>query len=276
MFSVVMPVYNHAPYLVEAVHSALRSSLVTEVLMVDDGSKDVSRQVISQLAKRYPERVRDLSDPDSGNLDAPGRYNQLIPQCKNRWISILNSDDAFAAGRFEVLAPVISRDGVEFAFGNLLVCNTHGEVFAQKRAFIDPEYPFETTDGEALNPQKARLTSSLLCQNFIATTSNMVFTKELFQKVGGFRKYRYCHDWDFAIRATLVGVARYIPTPLALYRVHSSNTISENAAAVKSEVRGMFDALRADVSSLDEDQQYAPWLRSNRYLASFSNGCGST
>lgn len=266
MFSVVMPVYNHAPYLVEAVHSALRSPLVTEVLMVDDGSKDGSPQIISQLAKRYPAQVRDLSDPASGNLDAPGRYNQLIPQCKNRWISILNSDDAFAPGRFEVLAPVITRAGIEFAFGNLLVCNSRGDVFAQKRAFIDPEYPFETTVGETLNPLRDQLACGLLSQNFIATTSNMVFSKELFQKVGGFRPYRYCHDWDFALRATLIGVAKYMPTPLALYRVHSSNTISESTEAVKSEVRRMFDVLRAEIRSLNEDPQFAPWLASNRYL----------
>lgn len=261
-----MPVYNHAPYLVDAVHSALRSSLVTEVLMVDDGSRDESPRIISHLAKRYPSVVRDLTDPASGNLDAPGRYNQLIPQCKNRWVSILNSDDAFAPGRFETIAPVISRSGINFACGNLLVCDAQGDVFAQKRGFVDPEYPFRTTAGETLNPKDTPLSCSLLSQNFIATTSNMVFDKDLFRKVGGFRSYRYCHDWDFAIRAAILGAPKYIPTPLALYRVHSSNTISESANAVTCEVKKMFGNLRAEIGSLDEDPQFGPWLASNRYL----------
>ena len=54
MFSVVIPVYNHARFLEKAVASAIESELVKEVLLCDDGSSDNSAQICAQIAKRNP------------------------------------------------------------------------------------------------------------------------------------------------------------------------------------------------------------------------------
>ena len=50
MFSVVIPVYNHAAFLRETVCSALQSPLATEVLLLDDGSTDGSRELAAEMA----------------------------------------------------------------------------------------------------------------------------------------------------------------------------------------------------------------------------------
>lgn len=46
MFSVCFPSFNHEAYLVDATLSALRSLLVTEILVLDDGSQDRSVQLL--------------------------------------------------------------------------------------------------------------------------------------------------------------------------------------------------------------------------------------
>ena len=62
MFSVVIPVFNHERYLAECVLSAVRSPLVEEVLLLDDGS---SRWERSSLPKSLPagalRKVRDVT-----------------------------------------------------------------------------------------------------------------------------------------------------------------------------------------------------------------------
>src|SRR5262245_36101399 len=124
MFSVVVPVYNHEAYVVEAVTSAARSALVTEVLLVDDGSQDRSRDIVSSLARSNPRLIRDLTVPTEGNLGAHTRLNQLVEAARNEWIAVLNSDDAFVPGRFETITAHLKRGApADFICGYLLIMN---------------------------------------------------------------------------------------------------------------------------------------------------------
>ena len=72
-------------------------------------------------------------------------------------------------------------------------------------------------------------------QNYIVTTSNMIFRKSLHARIGGFRNYRYVHDWDFALQAMQLGHSAYIPRFLTAYRIHAQNTIGENEQRARSE-----------------------------------------
>jgi hypothetical protein len=51
--------------------------------------------------------------------------------------------------------------------------------------------------------------------------------RSAFDAIGPFRPYRYCHDWDFLLRA--IGRARigWLRAPLLSYRLHGANTIGE-------------------------------------------------
>ena len=86
----------------------------------------------------------------------------------------------------------------------------------------------------------------LLNQNFIATTSNMVFTKTLHGRIGGFRDYRYCHDWDFALRSSFDGDIAWCPQYLSVYRIHGTNTIADAKDRIRVEVQRMFRMIEAD------------------------------
>src|SRR5690349_17066092 len=126
MFSVVIPVFNHEKYVEQSVRSALRSSLVTEVLVADDGSTDLSAKIIARLASAEPGRVRDLSGPDPENRGAHNRLNQLVNAARCDWVAPLNSDDVFVNGRFEKLIEHPQFASSDFVFGNLLLMNERG------------------------------------------------------------------------------------------------------------------------------------------------------
>lgn len=70
-------------------------------------------------------------------------------------------------------------------------------------------------------------------QNIMAITTNMVFVKALHAQLGGFQDLRYCHDWDFALRAGLCAQLHYVPAMVAKYRLHSGNTIKEASDRVQ-------------------------------------------
>lgn len=267
MFSAIVPVYNHAEYLGSAVESALRSRWVQEVLLVDDGSHDGSADLAAELARRAPERVRDLTEAGGANHGAAQRLNQLVSEARADWIAVLNSDDAFVPGRFDVLRTLIRGRRGDFFCGQLLIMNEEGRLIGTKRGVLEPEYPFPADFAPHERSLRGEVTELLGNQNFIATTSNMVFHRDLHGRVGGFKDLRYSHDWDFALRASLQGTAVYVPHFLTIYRAHARNTIKEDQDRNTLEVRRLFDEFVADFPELRERPGFALAMRGNHYLA---------
>lgn len=275
MFSVVIPVFNHAPFLTHAVESAVRDPLVAEVLVVDDGSCDGSDGVIQRLSALYSDCVRDIGDRKGTNRGAHERLNELVAAAKCEWIAVLNSDDAFVPSRFTTVLRAMRDRTVEFVSGWILVMNAYGRVFGRKRGWLDPEYPFPEPlrleedvehSGGWEDVDAERFIAKLLNQNFIATTSNMVFTRSLWERVGGFRDYRYCHDWDFAIRAATNARVAWCRQYLTKYRSHHTNTISESPESVRSEVQAMFCRLQEDGCVKAATSLWQTAVAENRYL----------
>jgi glycosyltransferase involved in cell wall biosynthesis len=271
VFSVLIPVYNHAEYVTEALTSALRSTLVDEVLLVDDGSQDHSREVILCLSRSMPDKVCDLTGKVVHNRGAHERLNQLVGAARNEWVAILNSDDVFVPGRFETIAAHIKiGNKCDFIYGDLIIVNTDGVVVGTKRGLAQPEYahPFSGLSQAELDSQP--LSDLLANQNFIATTSNMIFRRSLHERIGGFAPFRYVHDWAFALRAGAAGNPLYLPHFLTKYRVHGSNTINESKERIVTEVKTLFEQFVAEHPECMRRPLFRRALEGNRYLGGTS------
>src|SRR3984885_7059408 len=199
MFSVVVPVYNHERYLEQALLSALSSRLVGEILVVDDGSADRSPEMLRRLSRGFAPRIVDLTVKGEGNKGAHYRLNQLIEAARGEWIAVLNSDDEFVSSRFDVLRSLIRANRSDFISGALLIQDHVGGLIGTKQGIASPEYPLSIRFNDTSTLFTSEMLVLLCNQNFIATTSNMTFRTSLFRRVGGFRDFRYVHDWDFAL-----------------------------------------------------------------------------
>jgi len=264
MFSVVIPSYNHERYLSEAILSAASEQLVSEILVADDGSSDDSIDIIERLASIHGDKVKNLTRYPVQNIGAHAMLNMLVSRARCSWVAVLNSDDRFVAGRFSALRNRLRLSQVEFCFGNIAIMDSDGAVIGRKRAFHDPQFAFPRGE-ETIGTGTRGLLKRLFCQNYIATTSNMVFTKRLWEAVGGFREYRYAHDWDFAMRAMILGEAAYLPEYICCYRVHATNTIKESRSKQDEEVRRIFSSVKDDFGPeiFEEMRRY---LAANEYL----------
>jgi glycosyltransferase involved in cell wall biosynthesis len=250
MFSVVIPIYNHAKFVRQAIWSALRCPLVKEILVIDDGSKDGSHKIAANMARAHSGRVRDLTPPSGGNRGAHHRLNELVELAQCEWVAVLNSDDTFVSGRFEGIVRDPEFSECDFVFGNVLLMNERGALIGAKRGPLDSWAPFRPSVDLARMVAERRYLELLAHQNYLITTSNMVFRKSLHARIGGFRPYRYVHDWDFALRAMLLGRGAYIRRFLTAYRIHPRNTILENEQRAIIEMRSMLDNFGAEFSSL--------------------------
>lgn len=266
MFSVVIPVYNHRPYVAEGLVSALRSRLVTEILVVDDGSRDGSAALLERLAAPHGGRVRNLTPPEGGNAGAHNRLNQLVEAASQPWIAVLNSDDAFLPERFAVAAMRVRKTAIDFLTGHILIMDEDGRPLGRKRGPLSPEFPFPAELDVSGLMAAGDLLPLLANQNIIATTSNMMFTKALWQRIGGFADYRYVHDWDFALRAIALGTPAYLPLYLTRYRVHISNTIRESTEAVDRETTKVFQCFFKDFPELAARPEVKLAISGNQHL----------
>jgi glycosyltransferase involved in cell wall biosynthesis/GT2 family glycosyltransferase len=273
MFSVIIPVYNHKRYLREAVESALGSSLVQEILVIDDGSTDGSAELVQTISQQYGPLVKLLPGGPAGNMGAHERLNQLCHAAAGPWIAVLNSDDQFCANRFDLVHDIARIQKSNFVAGTMLIIDESSSIIGTKRGHFEPEYPlpFELQN---ININKELNLFKILCsQNIIASTSNMLFTKDLYRKLGGFRDLRWCHDWDFALRACLEGKAIFSAHPLTKYRAHATNTIKDPSPHVDGEVVRLFAWLLEEYPWIDKDPSMIVALGSNRHLGHYVRDC---
>lgn len=113
--SVIIPVYNAAPYVEQAVLSALEQPETGEVLLIEDGSPDGSLAVCQRLAQTH-RKVRLLQHAGGGNRGAGATRNLGIQNSQCEFIAFLDADDYYLPNRFgpalKLLEEVPEADGV--------------------------------------------------------------------------------------------------------------------------------------------------------------------
>jgi len=116
--SVVIPTWNRADRLVEAIRSALEQSApVLEVLICDDGSTDDSAERVATLAAVDP-RVRWLPGARGGRPAIP--RNRGIAASRGEWLAFLDSDDTWLPGKLEAQLAAARGQGCAAVSSNAL------------------------------------------------------------------------------------------------------------------------------------------------------------
>lgn len=232
--SVIIPSFNHEAFVGAAIESALTGDRCDlEVIVVDDGSTDGSRERLS--AYRANARVRLHLQENQG---AHAALNRGLELATGETIFILNSDDTFDPRRIEVLARRLA-DNPEAAVAAswIEVVDADDASLGIKEAWHTlPPWP-PPTPGPFLSALgDPRL--ALLETNWISTTSNIAFPAALVRENGlRFAPLRYAHDWDFILSACHHGRIELVEEPLVRYRVHGANTIGEGGGEGEAAMR---------------------------------------
>ncbi|WP_250452125.1 glycosyltransferase family 2 protein [Caballeronia sp. ATUFL_M2_KS44] len=227
--SVVVPLYNHARYIESALESVLaQTSPADEIILIDDGSSDNG----FELAQRALAKVSHARVYKQENAGAHNTLNRAIGISRSEYVAVLNSDDVFSPEKLAYCRAVLSeRPSVGLISGAVGIMDDDS-VRQQAGVAIDwlgRARQFLVSTGL---PQLA-----LMNENFVATTSNMVFSRKLWEAAGGFQPLRYCHDLDFLMYAFAHdSVHLDLDHEHIVYRVHERNTIKEDISKVRVEI----------------------------------------
>ncbi|AZI21924.1 glycosyltransferase family 2 protein [Chryseobacterium taklimakanense] len=116
--SVIIPVYNAEKYIKKAVASVLQFQEVTEVLLIDDGSKDKSLEICSSLSQNHPE-IKVLTHSNNQNRGVSASRNLGIENATQEFITFLDADDYWLPNRFDAERVIFKDPKVDGVFGAL-------------------------------------------------------------------------------------------------------------------------------------------------------------
>lgn len=203
--SVVIPAFNASLFLDEAITSVIGQSFRDfEIVVVDDGSVDETRQV----AERYPE-VKYLYQQNRGES---GARNTGIGHAEGCYLAFLDADDSFLPEKLEFQVSLLDRHpGIAIVYSDVNLCNASGTVRGLfSRQVCQPER------------DSSRVFQRLVRGNFLTVNSVLVRRKVLDQ-VGLFDESIHTFpDWDLWLRIAAEHEFSYIDLPLANYRIHEN------------------------------------------------------
>src|SRR3984893_587851 len=103
--AVVIPLYNHAAYIGDAIRSVrAQTRTVDKIVIVDDGSTDDSVEIVRAFAEP---RIELYTQPNAGAHAAINRGIEMAAGCD--YVAILNSDDVFARERISKCAAFLDE-----------------------------------------------------------------------------------------------------------------------------------------------------------------------
>lgn len=198
--SVVIPSYNRKAQVIAAARSALNQSLPpVEVIIVDDGSSDGTREVdFSSIDSR----IRFIKHAQ--NKGGGAARNTGIDAAKGKFIALLDSDDVWyehkLARQMEILR--LQDDGATFGASNVERIRAIGAAPYNSRSYRSGE----------------NLSEYLLVHKCTFHTSTLVVPTALAQKVRFDERLKRHQDWDFVLRLFDAGArVAYVHESLAVY-----------------------------------------------------------
>lgn len=188
--SVIIPNYNGAKYLKESIDSALnQTGLMVEVIVVDDGSTDHSREILEEMDNE----IRIFYQENKG---APTARNLGWRNAKAEYIKFLDSDDKLVPGAlYRQMELVKKLDLDQIPFGDVLYMNHSGDVYNSDHKYRT-RFPNETA------------LEYILINNPL--TSSPLHHKLHLEQVSGFNPtLPKGQEWDLHLRLFLAGYHFY-------------------------------------------------------------------
>ncbi len=214
--SVIIPTYNSASLVTEAIDSVLKQTLVpAEIVVVDDGSTDDTRLRVAA----YGQAIRYVYQENQGVAAARNTGLRLAGQ---EFIAFLDADDVWHPRKLEVQLAVLGGSPELAMLGT--------EVFDWPTAAIpaarpDPEAAIEFVSWDRL-----------AIKNYFVTSS-VVVRRSVLEKAGEFdRELRGPEDYDLWLRIAELGVVANLPQPLTGYR-SVAGSLGKQAVSMEAGMR---------------------------------------
>ena len=245
MVSVIIPCYNAAPFIEEALQSVVSQTLTSwELVVVDDGSTD---DTASRVKAFSDARIRYFYKSNTGVADT---RNFGITLAMGKYIAFLDADDLFLPQNLE--------KKVLFLEQHPLIPLVHAA-----------ETVFDSESGNIVNTSFGKSGTVLndlleMKGTVIHSPSSVVVRKEILADCGLFDvNLSTSADWELWVRLAARCEFGYLSEPLSRYRVHARQ-MHRNIALMEKDV--MYALKKINKSGLFDSKRYFRFCKANFHL----------
>jgi len=229
--SIILPTYNRAAFLADAIGSIVsQTNRHWELIVVDDGSTDNTPVLLAGLCQDFAERVQTVRQENQGAYPA---RNAGLRLARGEYIAFFDSDDLWLPDHLrECVGALDAHSDVDWAYDACRIVN------AQTDGEISPNTFYE--DGRARPFMRLRadrrgalhvindpdLVRCAIAKGLYCGLQNSVIRGRVFQsRLFAVDFHNEAEDQLFAIRAALAGHRfGYIDAAHVIYRVHDANS----------------------------------------------------
>ncbi|MDQ6786005.1 MAG: glycosyltransferase [Acidobacteriota bacterium] len=206
--SIVIPTFNYARFISQAIDSVLQQTFENvEIVVVDDGSTDETRETLAG----YGARIKAVFQQNKGVSAA---RNTGVKNSTGDLIAFLDADDVWLSTKLEKQVRCFSENDGEVGFVHCGI-----QEFDAQGNVLD-EFCGEVAEGWVANELL------LLQPVVVGPGSTTILKREIFDQIGGFDERRILsasEDWEFCYRAAKVCKLKFVPEILVRYRNHGEN-----------------------------------------------------
>ncbi len=238
LFSIIVPVYNQAQYLGQALETLqAQTDPDWEAVVVDDGSTDATPAVIAGWAAREP-RIRAFRKINGGVASA---LNLGARQARGKWFCWLSSDDLFEPGKLGLHRTWIeSHQGARFFYSFPRSLNdATGAITNPRTRYMAPEPRWQVIEH--------------LRKNLVSGNSVCVLRSALLEDGAFDESLQYGQDYDAWLRLMARAPAVLIPERTCITRTHP-----EQASRAFKEA-GSYDSAKSAIRFLNQTP-FAQWF----------------
>ena len=235
LVSVIIPTYNRAAIVTQAIDSVLQQTFTDyELIVVDDASTDDTAE---RLQGRYGERICYIKKPS--NTGPSATRNAGIQMARGIYIAFLDDDDEWLPEKLALQVPILQQNpDVGLVYCGCLLVDERGASVGQ----VKPE-------------KRGYIFNDLLHKNHLITSASLI-RKELLKKTGGFDEtLAACEDWDLWIRISQHCLIEYVEGQLLRYKVHKLN-IHNDMQKMEKNTFMVFDKCLAGIDITTRNRIY--------------------
>lgn len=186
LITVVVPAYNAARLVVPAIQSILAQTFTDhETIVVDDGSKDDTREVVA----KFNGRVQLVAQANAG---AAAARNRGISQARGSWVAFLDADDEWRPDHLTLLLEAAERSPeAQLVYGSKITVDPQGVPIPHN---VKARFPRGWIFRE-------------LVEDCLITTSTVMARRQTLEDLGGFDthpRFKVTQDWDLYFRLAAI------------------------------------------------------------------------
>lgn len=211
---VVIPTFNAAEFLPQAIDSVLKQTVaVDDIVVVDDGSTDQTQNVIKRFIENGIRYIR------QNNQGSAGARNTGVESLSTDYVCFLDTDDSWLPDKTAVQRRILDREPrVGLVSGNQI--------------FWDPDRSIKKLRTFSQTRPKEIFNKRLALSNVVGNPSMVMIRRSVLEDIGLFNPaLRFGDDWDMWIRIAARTEIAFADEAVAIYRWHHNNQSRQNQKA---------------------------------------------